>query len=117
MLDYRDLLPIGRNLHITKPAGDLVKGLTDRELDAVMTTNEPNDGHLVGAEALIRWNHPERGLLAPDEFIPLAEQRQLMLPIGQWVLAEAARCAVRLRAMGLKVAPGSSLPDSKPPPD
>jgi len=63
------------------------------------------DGGLVGAEALIRWNHPERGLLLADAFIPLAEQRQLMLPIGQWVLAEAARCAVRWREMGLAVAP------------
>ncbi|MBC8057761.1 MAG: EAL domain-containing protein, partial [Rhizobiales bacterium] len=64
-----------------------------------------SDGGLVGAEALIRWNHPERGLLLADAFIPLAEQRQLMLPIGQWVLVEAARCALRWRAMGLAVAP------------
>ncbi len=64
-----------------------------------------DDGRLVGAEALIRWNHPERGLLLPDEFIPVAEQRRLMLPIGQWVLKEAARCATRWHAMGLAVAP------------
>jgi diguanylate cyclase (GGDEF)-like protein/PAS domain S-box-containing protein len=63
------------------------------------------DGALVGAEALIRWNHPERGLLSADAFIPLAEQRQLMLPIGQWVLAEAIRCAVRWHEMGLVVSP------------
>ena len=63
------------------------------------------DGGLVGAEALIRWNHPERGLLLADAFIPLAEQRQLMLPIGQWVLAEALRCALHWRAKGLVVAP------------
>ena len=63
------------------------------------------DGALVGAEALIRWNHPERGLLLADAFIPLAEQRRLMLPIGQWVLAEALRCALHWRALGLAVAP------------
>ncbi|MDE2092425.1 MAG: EAL domain-containing protein [Burkholderiales bacterium] len=63
------------------------------------------DGLLVGAEALIRWNHPERGLLLADAFIALAEKRQLMLPIGQWVLAEAARCAARWHEMGLGVAP------------
>jgi diguanylate cyclase (GGDEF)-like protein/PAS domain S-box-containing protein len=64
-----------------------------------------SDGALVGAEALIRWQHPERGLLLADEFIPLAEQRQLMLPIGQWVLVEAVRCAQRWRGMGLPVMP------------
>ena len=62
-------------------------------------------GALVGAEALLRWNHPQRGLLAADAFIAVAEKRQLMLPIGQWVLAETARCAGRWRRMGLVVAP------------
>jgi EAL domain-containing protein (putative c-di-GMP-specific phosphodiesterase class I) len=51
------------------------------------------DGAFVGSEALIRWRHPRRGLLLPDEFIPIAEQRRLMLPIGRWALHEAARCA------------------------
>ena len=60
-----------------------------------------SDGVLVGAEALIRWNHPERGLLLPDAFITLAEQQRLMLPIGQWVLREAARCARQWHAEGL----------------
>ncbi len=63
------------------------------------------DGVLVGAEALIRWNHPERGLLLADAFIPVAEKRQLMIGIGQWVLHEATRCAMRWRDMGLVVAP------------
>ncbi|HUG25021.1 EAL domain-containing protein [Piscinibacter sp.] len=63
------------------------------------------DGSIVGAEALIRWHHPTRGLLPPGEFIPVAEQQRLMLPIGQWVLREAARCAGRWHAMGLAVAP------------
>jgi diguanylate cyclase (GGDEF)-like protein len=63
------------------------------------------DGTPAGAEALIRWRHPTRGLLGADEFIALAEQRQLMQAIGQWVLGEAARCALRWREMGLAVAP------------
>ena len=63
------------------------------------------DGRLVGAEALIRWNHPQYGLLTADVFIPNAEQRQLMLPIGRWVLGEALRCVQRWQAMGLGVAP------------
>jgi len=61
------------------------------------------DGALIGAEALMRWNHPERGLLKPDEFIPVAEQQRLMLPIGAWVLKEAVRCAQRWQSMGLGV--------------
>lgn len=61
-----------------------------------------SDGRLLGAEALIRWRHPERGLLAPDEFIPLAEQHRLMLPIGAWVLHEAARCARHWHDLGLE---------------
>lgn len=63
------------------------------------------DDVLVGCEALMRWNHPERGLLLPDQFIPVAERQRLMLPIGQWALKEAARCAARWRAQELGVAP------------
>jgi diguanylate cyclase (GGDEF)-like protein/PAS domain S-box-containing protein len=47
--------------------------------------------HLIGAEALIRWQHPSRGLLFPNAFIPLAEQTDLILPLGNWVLEAVCR--------------------------
>jgi len=48
-------------------------------------------GQIAGFEALIRWNHPERGLVPPNDFIPLAEETGMILPMGQWILREACR--------------------------
>jgi len=48
------------------------------------------DGHITGVEALIRWHHPRRGIISPVEFIPVAERTGLIVPLGRWILREAA---------------------------
>ncbi|MCG7954583.1 MAG: EAL domain-containing protein [Candidatus Thiodiazotropha endolucinida] len=61
------------------------------------------DGQIVGAEALIRWESPERGRVRPDEFIPVAEESGLIVPIGDWVLQQAALDLKLWDQMGLKM--------------
>ncbi|MGP1615233.1 MAG: putative bifunctional diguanylate cyclase/phosphodiesterase, partial [Pollutimonas bauzanensis] len=58
-------------------------------------------GEIIGAEALIRWNSAERGMISPAQFIPLAEESGLIVPIGEWVLRSACAQAMRWQRLGL----------------
>ncbi|MES9899293.1 MAG: EAL domain-containing protein [Sedimenticola sp.] len=60
-------------------------------------------GKLVGAEALVRWQHPEKGLIHPDNFIPAAEACGLILPLGDWVLRESSRQMSRWLREGVDI--------------
>jgi diguanylate cyclase (GGDEF)-like protein/PAS domain S-box-containing protein len=62
---------------------------------------DAESGHVFGVEALIRWRHPQRGLLAPASFIPVAEHSGLIIPISEWVLRQACRQAKAWEAQGL----------------
>jgi EAL domain-containing protein (putative c-di-GMP-specific phosphodiesterase class I) len=64
------------------------------------------DGSLAGIEALVRWRHPDRGLLLPGEFVPVAEDGRLMIPLGRWVLREACEQAARWSANRLPATNG-----------
>ena len=61
--------------------------------------------HVVGAEALLRWNHPARGLVAPDQAIPIAEATGLIIPIGDWVIREACKQVAAWQRGGLPPIP------------
>ncbi|MDT4841650.1 putative signaling protein [compost metagenome] len=72
-----------------KLEADLRQGWQNKELVLHYQPQVSSDGQVVGAEALMRWQHPERGMVMPSEFVPLAEETGLILPLGRWALQSA----------------------------
>lgn len=72
---------------------------------------ELSSGKIIGVEGLIRWRHPQRGLLGPNEFIPLAEENGLIVPMGYWVIARACHDLriLQRRGIGLNIAVNMSF--------
>jgi diguanylate cyclase (GGDEF)-like protein/PAS domain S-box-containing protein len=63
------------------------------------------NGEICGAEALLRWQHPDRGMIAPEEFIPILEDTGLIVPVGEWVMREACSQTMAWKRSGLSVLP------------
>ena len=87
---------------------DLREALRQQQLILYYQAQVVGDGHLTGAEVLVRWQHPQRGIVLPAEFISLAEETGLILPLGNWVLetacAQLAKWAARPNTAHLSLA-------------
>ena len=96
--DLEDRLELKAELHTALERGEFVV-YYQPIVDMV-------DRRITGVEALLRWQHPTRGMITPDRFIPLAEQSGLIVPIGRWVLREACKQSMQWRLDHPATAPG-----------
>jgi diguanylate cyclase (GGDEF)-like protein/PAS domain S-box-containing protein len=96
-LDTRRRMSLGQDLH-----GALVDGQFFLEYQPQVDLGSHK---VIGAEALLRWQHPEHGVVSPSEFVPIAESSGLIAPIGEWVLREACAQAVRWKENGVQALP------------
>lgn len=80
---------------------DLRKAIINDELFLVYQPKVSSDRKIVGVEALIRWQHPTKGIVSPAEFIPVAEDTGMIVPIGEWVLKQAFKFIEKWPALGV----------------
>lgn len=100
--------------HSTRSRYDLVAHLREALRDGAFVLHyqpqvDMRAGKVMGVEALIRWNHPERGLVAPIEFLPQIEDDELIVQLGDWVIKEALAQLARWREMGLVLRVGVNV--------
>ncbi|MGZ9583268.1 putative bifunctional diguanylate cyclase/phosphodiesterase [Paenibacillus marinisediminis] len=87
---------------------EMLNGLQDGQFELYYQPQvELDTKQIVGVEALVRWNHPERGMVPPAEFIPLAEENGFIVPLGEWVIQEACRQNKQWQSEGLPHIPVS----------
>ena len=88
-----------------KLLGHLRKAMAEQELSLVYQPQIAVDGSIIGTEALLRWNNHELGAISPVEFIPIAEESGLIMPIGSWVIEQACAAAHHWQTEGLPIFP------------
>ena len=82
--------------------GDLHRALEEGQFRLFFQPKvNSQSGEMIGAEALIRWDHPDKGMISPGEFIPILEESGLIIDVGQWVLEDACRHLQRWQQQGL----------------
>lgn len=88
--------------HQLKLESELHKALKENQFELYFQPKVGvTSGRILGGEALLRWNHPERGMISPGEFIPVLEASGLMIEVGQWVIEEGCRTLSHLARAGL----------------
>jgi diguanylate cyclase (GGDEF)-like protein len=104
VFDRRRHAPVVRRIGLRE---DLELAIPQRQFELhYQPIVDVDTGDLAGVEALVRWRHPERGLLLPDEFIPAAESTGLIVALGRWILEEACRQGVAWSQAGQPLADG-----------
>lgn len=104
LIQFFDAEINARDQRIYQYGKDLRRALNNDELFIQYQPRFDIDGQTVlGAEALLRWRHPEFGLIPPDEFIPIAENSNLIIEIGRFVLCEACKQAAKWNAEGYQI--------------